>query len=339
MTCEPAWRRTQLPRLPSSRNELGRGPDGIRETVERNSREFHRRPAGVSASRISPDTVNRMDTGPLPQPAGTYLSTSLARDIARRAHDGQVDKAGVPYIQHPARVAARLEQAYGAQHPVVAVGWLHDVLEDTGISADDLVGYGASPDQVHALVALTHHKHEPYLDSLGRVVLSPMALVTKLADIADNTSGSRTASLEPEARMRLRTKYAKGLAFLEAHLGHIGVRLDSPDLLVMVEWNLVQAELLVLVDTGQQGDLGELLAITQLLQRTGRQVPIAIAVRIPHPLMGGRSLLEFVAEEGTRPALRAWRQIGPALRTAIDPATTDPAASGPAADNSLADVA
>ena len=61
-----------------------------------------------------------------------------AEGIARAAHDGQVDKAGMPYAEHPARVAARCAPDPAA----MAAGWLHDVLEDTEVTAQTLVAHG-----------------------------------------------------------------------------------------------------------------------------------------------------------------------------------------------------
>jgi (p)ppGpp synthase/HD superfamily hydrolase len=58
----------------------------------------------------------------------------IAEDIARRAHAGQVDKAGLDYITHPARVAAGV-RLHGGKNEAVAAAWLHDVLEDCDVSA------------------------------------------------------------------------------------------------------------------------------------------------------------------------------------------------------------
>jgi hypothetical protein len=68
---------------------------------------------------------------------------ALARGIATAAHLGQVDKIGVPYVQHPRRVAERLPTARGQ-----AVAWLHDVIEDTRLDAEDLLAAGVDPDVV-----------------------------------------------------------------------------------------------------------------------------------------------------------------------------------------------
>ena len=65
--------------------------------------------------------------------SGLFVSTDQgdrAKDIATKAHEGQVDKAGMPYIDHPRRVAERVAQVDGRPE-AIAVAWLHDVVEDT----------------------------------------------------------------------------------------------------------------------------------------------------------------------------------------------------------------
>lgn len=69
-----------------------------------------------------------------------------AERIAREAHEGQFDKAGRPYVEHPARVAAwaaRLDP--DAPSAVIEAAWLHDVLEDTPFTRDDLAALGIPP--------------------------------------------------------------------------------------------------------------------------------------------------------------------------------------------------
>ncbi len=114
-----------------------------------------------------------------------------AERIARRQHDGQTrwDKF-VPYIVHPERVA---KTQIGAEFKAAA--WLHDVIEDTPMTLDELrdelelmCGKGHSVDLVISLVdALTRRKGESYLEFLGRLKgQGPGAIELKLADIDDN---------------------------------------------------------------------------------------------------------------------------------------------------------
>lgn len=132
---------------------------------------------------------------------------SAARHIASRAHAGQVDKAGHPYLGHPARVAARVA-ASGGDERAVAAAWLHDVLEDTDVTADGLLDLGMPADVVAAVVAVTHAPGESPEQYFARVNADPVAVRVKHADLADNTDPTRTAQLDAATATRLTAKYA-----------------------------------------------------------------------------------------------------------------------------------
>lgn len=137
------------------------------------------------------------------------LTPDRARRVASEAHDGQTDKAGRAYVRHPIRVAARLDDP-DAQ----VVAYLHDVLEDTRVSVDDLRGAGVTERQLEAVIAITHPPgldDETYWRSVRAV---PLARIVKIADIADNTDPRRTARLDGETAVRLRGKYRRALAVL-----------------------------------------------------------------------------------------------------------------------------
>jgi (p)ppGpp synthase/HD superfamily hydrolase len=91
----------------------------------------------------------------------------LARDVATRAHAGQVDKAGRPHIEHPAAVAARL-----TTDDERVVGWLHDVVEDTDITLAELRAMGFTAEQVMAVDAMTKR---PEWNSESRTPVLPLA--------------------------------------------------------------------------------------------------------------------------------------------------------------------
>lgn len=136
-----------------------------------------------------------------------------ARAIATIAHHGQVDKAGNPYIDHPARVAEAVE----GNARDVAVAWLHDVLEDTAVTAEALAAAGMPP-SVMADVALLTRKEgqqpEDYYQMIRGTSLG--ARRVKLADIADNTNVDRLALLDDATIARLTRKYAKARLLLGA---------------------------------------------------------------------------------------------------------------------------
>lgn len=127
-----------------------------------------------------------------------------ARALAIAAHDGQVDKAGRAYIEHPARVVNHLVNAT-TQESVVA--WLHDVVEDTDVTLEYVEEEFGS--QVAAAVdAITNRPHETKRDYYARVKANPIALTVKTADLADNTDPARLQQLEPNVRADLEAKYA-----------------------------------------------------------------------------------------------------------------------------------
>src|SRR5262249_30480364 len=92
-----------------------------------------------------------------------------ALQIAAKAHDGQTDKDGQPYILHPLRVMAA---AKGIDAQIVAV--LHDVVEDTAITLDDLRAAGFSGQVLEAVRCVTHDKSEPYADYVVRCKHNPL---------------------------------------------------------------------------------------------------------------------------------------------------------------------
>ena len=143
--------------------------------------------------------------------AGRMITIEEAIALARRFHDGQVDKGGRPYIGHPLRVMDRVSTT---EEKLAAV--LHDVLEDTALTATDLMAAGCPPRVLVALDALTRREGEPYEAFVARAAADPLARAVKLADIADNTDPGRLGHLDPDAAARLRSKYAGARAVLDA---------------------------------------------------------------------------------------------------------------------------
>lgn len=129
-----------------------------------------------------------------------------AQALCRRAHEGQVDKAGQPYWQHPFAVAQRVQ---GRMEKVVA--YLHDVVEDTDVTLDDLRKAGFSEQVAEAVDALTRRDGEDYLSEyLPRVCHNDVARAVKKAGLAHNTDPSRAES----STDALRQKYAKAKAII-----------------------------------------------------------------------------------------------------------------------------
>ena len=147
----------------------------------------------------------------------------LAERLAITAHSGQLDKAGIEYWRHPMRVAFMVS---GDQERQVA--WLHDVLENTTYTADDLVRYGFSDHVVKAVELLTKHKGTRLDDYYARIRENDLARTVKLADVADNLNPERLALLDANTQQRLRGKYIRALLALGA-LDVPAVALDAFD--------------------------------------------------------------------------------------------------------------
>ena len=118
--------------------------------------------------------------------------------LAAGAHRGQADKAGEPYILHPLRVMLQLVDEEGR----IAAA-LHDVLEDTATTADNLRDWGYGEKVVEALEALTRRDGETYADSIERAARNPLARRVKLADLADNMNVHRLPAVGDADRDRL----------------------------------------------------------------------------------------------------------------------------------------
>ena len=122
-----------------------------------------------------------------------------AIEIASKAHTGQVDKSGHPYILHPLRVMLNCEDETAK---ICAV--LHDVVEDTNITLDDLKAYGFSDEVITALACLTKQHGESYNGFISRVLTNEIACRVKLADLADNMDLTRIQN--PSAKDEERIK-------------------------------------------------------------------------------------------------------------------------------------
>lgn len=126
-----------------------------------------------------------------------------AIEIAANAHAGQRDKAGQPYIFHPLRVMFRVN---GEHEQMAAV--LHDVVEDTAITIDDLAREGFPSEVLRAIAALTKLPGETRLEAAARAAADPIARKVKLADNAENMGLSRIPNPTDKDHARCR-EYAE----------------------------------------------------------------------------------------------------------------------------------
>lgn len=123
--------------------------------------------------------------------------------IATKAHEGQKDKAGSPYILHPIRVSNR---CLTDEEKIVAL--LHDVIEDTNVSASDLLASGFPRNIVEAVLSVTRNEGESYEDFAIRSKQNPIGRQVKLHDLEDNMDITRFNQLTEKDLVRL-NKYLK----------------------------------------------------------------------------------------------------------------------------------
>jgi len=133
-----------------------------------------------------------------------------AEQIARKAHEGQTDKAGQPYILHPLHVAGQMKS-----EEEIIVALLHDVVEDSDITLLDLRKQGFSYRVVDALSLLTHEEGVDYFDYIRDIKFSPLATAVKLADLQHNSDLTRLVVVDDEAKRRVE-KYEEAIKILRS---------------------------------------------------------------------------------------------------------------------------
>ena len=131
--------------------------------------------------------------------------------IASEAHAGQVDKQGCPYILHLLRVMAA-----GTTDEERIVGVLHDVLEDTDYTDEDLFHLGFTLEIVRAVVALTHTRWQSNDEYYAQVKSNPLALAVKRHDVDDNYNRlGEVRDLAVRQRLKDKYEYARKVLFGE----------------------------------------------------------------------------------------------------------------------------
>ena len=133
-----------------------------------------------------------------------------AYKIAKKAHLGQVDKAGEAYIKHPEKVASFVKT-----DEEKAVAYLHDVIEDTELTLEDLYEYGLSKEVIEAVDIITKKRGEDYQSYLNSVKNNKLARAVKLADLRHNSDLTRLTKVT-EKDIKRKEKYQKAIDFLNS---------------------------------------------------------------------------------------------------------------------------
>lgn len=135
--------------------------------------------------------------------------TRLAMKIAYDAHHGALDKTGIPYIFHPMHLAEQMDDEISC-----AAALLHDVVEDTDVTLDDLRAAGLPLKVTAAVSLLTHDPAVGYFDYVRAIKANPIAKKVKLADLQHNSDLSRLAHIDGNDIERVR-KYARAMEILK----------------------------------------------------------------------------------------------------------------------------
>ena len=142
----------------------------------------------------------------------------LAMKIAYEAHKGQFDKCGIPYIFHPIHLA---EQCTDEKTTIVAL--LHDVVEDTDYTIEQLRELGFDEEILEAIQLLTHKKGTPYMEYVAAISENKIAKEVKRLDLGHNLDLTRVDEEEREQfeikMSKKRALYKEALAFLEEKKG------------------------------------------------------------------------------------------------------------------------
>lgn len=136
--------------------------------------------------------------------------TKKALKLCFEAHKNQLDKSGMPYVFHPFHLAEQM-----TDENTTAVALLHDVVEDTDYTLDDLRKIGFTEDVVSAVGLMTHAEGVPYMEYVAEIKKNPIAKAVKLADLRHNSDTSRL-DVVTERDIAREAKYAEAIKLLES---------------------------------------------------------------------------------------------------------------------------
>ena len=135
--------------------------------------------------------------------------TKKALKLSFEAHKDQIDKSGMPYVYPPFHLA---EQMKDENTTIVAL--LHDVVEDTDITIDDIRKMGFNEEVCEALKLMTHDDNVPYIEYVKKLKSNPIAKTVKIADLKHNSDLTRLDTVDEKALKRVE-KYKRAM---KAHL-------------------------------------------------------------------------------------------------------------------------
>ena len=137
----------------------------------------------------------------------TYMTKKALR-LCFEAHKEQVDKSGMPYVFHPFHLAEQMET-----EEATVVALLHDLVEDTDYTIEDLTAMGFGRNITDAIALMTHADDVEYMDYVRAIKENPIARAVKLADLKHNSDLSRLDTIDEKAWKR-KEKYQEAIELL-----------------------------------------------------------------------------------------------------------------------------
>lgn len=138
--------------------------------------------------------------------------TKKALKLCFDSHKDQTDKTGMPYVFHPFHLAESMDDEIST---VCAL--LHDVVEDTDTTFEDLLAMGFPTEVIEVLTLLTHEEGVPYMDYVMKISENPTATKVKIADLTHNSDLTRMDADEiDDYAIKRNEKYKAALALLTA---------------------------------------------------------------------------------------------------------------------------
>ena len=135
--------------------------------------------------------------------------TKKALKLCFETHKEQLDKSNMPYVFHPFHLAEQMKD-----EATTIVALLHDVVEDSDCTLDDLKSMGFSQEVLEAIALMTHDPAVDYMDYVARIKTNPIAKAVKLADLKHNSDMSRLDVITPYDEVRAK-KYRKAIRLLK----------------------------------------------------------------------------------------------------------------------------
>ena len=135
--------------------------------------------------------------------------TKKALKLCFETHKEQLDKSNMPYVFHPFHLAEQMKD-----ETTTIVALLHDVVEDSDCTLDDLKSMGFRQEVLEAIALMTHDPAVDYMDYVARIKTNPIAKAVKLADLKHNSDMSRLDVITPYDEVRAK-KYRKAIRLLK----------------------------------------------------------------------------------------------------------------------------